>query len=96
MKIKILELYGDGASATGARYLASITDGQITVESEGNWYFDAVPLGNLTEDAVAQIITQATTKDGVNGIQTRLQEQLSAQTKAIRLPWLPETFTVSV
>ena len=96
MKLKILELYGDGAAATGARYLASITDGPITVESEGNWYFDAVPLATLTEDVVAAIITQATTKDGVNSIQARLQEQLGAQAKTIRLPWLPETFTVSV
>lgn len=92
MKIKILELYGNDNAVTGARYLASLDD----VQSEGNWYFDPMPLSSVTEDSVAYAIIQATTADGVNSIEARLQEQLANQVRSVRPPWVPETFTVSV
>lgn len=96
MKLKILELYGSNNQATGARYLASETDGQTTVQSEGNWYFDPVSLASATEESIATIIREATTKDGINSIQARLNEQLASQSQPVRPPWVPETFTVSV
>jgi hypothetical protein len=103
MNGKILELQAnDLGQITSARYLFSLTDGQNTVESEGNWFFDpqesGVPLGNVTEEMVVKWIVDATTKDGVNAIKSRLQAQLSSlsASKSVNLPWKPLTFTVTL
>ena len=103
MNGKILELQAnDLGQITSARYLFTLTDGQNTVESEGNWFFEpqesGVPLGNVTEEMVVKWIVDATTKDGVNTIKSRLEDQLSSLSgsKYVNLPWKPLTFTVTL
>lgn len=100
---KILELHAnDIGQIMSARYLFSLTDGQNTVESEGNWFFEpqesGVPLGNVDEQMVVKWIVDATTQDGVNAIKSRLEAQLLSMSasKSVNLPWKPPTFTVTL
>lgn len=101
MKWKILDIYADGDKVTSARYFASLTDGENTVETEGNWYFDGageIPFDKITEDLVIDWIQKESTKDGVNQIKCRLEEQLAGLSKSrqVQPPWKPKTFKISL
>lgn len=89
---KILSIEADGDLITQARYFASIADGDLTVETEGNWYFAepklSVPFEGVTEAMIIGWIDKS-------GIEARLSEQLAAlkKHKVTVAPWLPQTFT---
>ena len=77
-------------------------DSSLTVETEGNWYFNNKfnkPYLEITEQDVIDLIRKEAIKDGLNIIESRLDEQLEylvdniAKTPA---PWLPQTFTPSI
>ena len=94
MKWQILELNGDGATASNVRYKVS-HDG---VESEGYLHFDEpMSLEGADEEKVIGWVRDATMKDGQNAVELRIREQVEAlKIKQIDLPWRPKTFTITV
>jgi hypothetical protein len=98
---KILELNGNDNAIVQAKYLLSLIEDDLRIETEGYWNFDAkkatIPTSQVTEQMVANWIDQGTTQDGVSSIKSRLIEQLEAVKKQqeIALPWKPPTFRLS-
>lgn len=98
---KILDVYGDGELITHVRYHASITN-EHTVETEGHWYFSEpqlrIPLAEVTEEIIVGWINQEAVRDGINIIEKRLREQLTAlkDEKKMVPPWMPQIITVTV
>ena len=76
--------------------------GDASVETEGNWYLNGIinkPYLEITEQDVIDLIKKEAIKDGLNIIESRLDEQLSylANNVAdIPAPWLPQVFTPKV
>lgn len=95
---KILEISADKEIITHAKYNVSASDEDNLVESEGNWWFQNpvlnTPFADVTEDMVASWIKKETIKDGINLIESRLEEQLVAlKSNDIAVaPWLPQVF----
>ena len=86
---KILELF---AEAKGVKYLASITDGTNTVETEGNYIFSEGTV-NLPFEQIKEVnLIDWIDKEPVK---SNLQAQLEAldSDKKIEFPWLADTFT---
>ena len=101
MNWKILDIYADGDKITSVRYHVSLTDGENTVETEGNWYFQGagdVPFDQISENLVIQWVIKESTQDGVNPIKCRLEEQLAnlSKSKQVHPPWKPKTFKISL
>jgi len=96
---KILEISADNELITHAKYSVTIQNGDDSIETEGNWWFNnptlKVPFSEVTEEMVASWIEQETMKDGLNLIKSRLEEQLNAlkDSKTVVAPWLPQVFT---
>ena len=101
---KIEEVTTDNEVITSAKYHVTISDelGNNSVETEGNWYFNGKfnkNYADITEQDVIDLIKKEAIKDGLNIIESRLDEQLEylvdniAKTPA---PWLPQTFTPSI
>jgi len=95
---KILELKGDEKAIIQAKYLVSLIEDDLRIETEGYWDFDAeqatIPTADVTEEMVVHWIDQGTTQDGISSIKSRLLEQLESVKKQqeIALPWKPPTF----
>lgn len=93
----ILEVY---AGAKGVKYHVSGTDGQNTVESEGNHYFSEgvvyKPFAEIKEEDLIRWIEIDTTKDEVNLIKSNIETQLEAlkNSEKVEFPWLANTFTI--
>jgi hypothetical protein len=98
---KISELKGDEKAIIQAKYLVSLIEDDMTIETEGYWDFDpekaTIPTSQVTEQMVANWIDEGTTQDGVSSIKSRLLEQLESVKKQqeIALPWKPPTFKLS-
>jgi hypothetical protein len=98
---KISELKGNDKAITQAKYLVSLIEDDLRIESEGYWDFDpeqaTIPTAQVTEEMVANWINEGTTQDGVSSIKSRLIEQLDSVKKQqeIALPWKPPTFRLS-
>jgi len=98
---KILELKGDEKAIVQAKYLLSLIEDDLRIETEGYFDFDTssatIPTSQLTEEMVANWIDQGTTQNGVSSIKSRLLEQLDSVKKQqeIALPWKPPTFRLS-
>jgi hypothetical protein len=98
---KILELKGDDKAIVQAKYLLSLIEDDLRIETEGYFDFDpssaTVPTSQVTEEMVANWIDQGTTQNGVSSIKSRLIEQLDSVKKQqeIALPWKPPTFRLS-
>ena len=98
---KILELKGNEKAIVQAKYLVSLIEDDLRIDTEGYWDFDpkkaTIPTSQVTEEMVANWIDQGTTQDGVSSIKSRLIEQLEAVKKQqeIALPWKPPTFRLS-
>ena len=84
---------------THAKYRCTVSEDNQSVETEGNWWFNEpklrVPFDQVTEEMVAQWIENEATKDGVNVIKSRLEEQLALleKSKSVVPPWKPQVFT---
>lgn len=98
---KILELKGDEKAIIQAKYLVSLIEDDLTIQTEGYWDFDpekaTIPTSQVTEQMVVNWIDEGTTQDGVSSIKSRLLEQLESVKKQqeIALPWKPPTFRLS-
>jgi len=98
---KILELKGDNKAIVQAKYLLSLIEDDLRIETEGYFDFDpsnaTVPTSQVTEEMVANWIDEGTTQNGVSSIKSRLLEQLESVKKQqeIALPWKPPTFRLS-
>jgi hypothetical protein len=88
---KILGIEATGELITQARYFAIATEGNFTVETEGNWFIPepklTVPFADVTEEMIVSWIDKSS-------IEARLVEQLAElkKQKVTVLPWLPQTF----
>jgi hypothetical protein len=98
---KISELKGDEAVIHKAKYHVTLTEDDLTIETEGYWDFDVlkakIPTSEVTEEMVANWIEEGSTQNGVSSIKSRLLEQLEAVKKQqeIVLPWKPQIFKLS-
>jgi hypothetical protein len=98
---KILELKGDDKAIIQAKYLVSLIEDDLRIETQGYWNFDptksTIPTAKVTEEMVANWIDEGTTQDGISSIKSRLLEQLETVKKQqeIALPWKPPTFRLS-
>ena len=98
---KILELKGDDKAIVQAKYLLSLVEDDLRIDTEGYFDFDpsnaTVLTSQVTEEMVANWIDEGTTQNGVSSIKSRLIEQLEAVKKQqeIALPWKPPTFRLS-
>ena len=93
---KILEVFAKDEVITGAKYHLIGTENDLSVETEGNWYFDCpiekVPFADVTEEMVTNWIESEAVKDGKCHITARLQEQLEALENKVIPPWQPQVF----
>jgi hypothetical protein len=97
---KILEtLIVDGALKS-IKYWCKATDDKNSVETEGNWKMRAIQLvdEDTTENHVIAWLDVDATQEGKHLIKYRLQEQLDALklVKTTKLPWVVETFKVTI
>jgi hypothetical protein len=98
---KILELKGDDKAIVQAKYLLSLVEDDLRIDTEGYFDFDpsnaTIPTSQVTEEMVANWIDEGTTQNGVSSIKSRLLEQLDSVKKQqeIALPWKPPTFRLS-
>ena len=101
---KIEEVTTDNEVITSAKYHVTANDDEakFEVETEGNWYFNNKfnkDYLEITEQDVIDLIKKEAIKDGLNIIESRLDEQLSYKAKnvgQIPAPWLPQVFTPNV
>ena len=100
---KILEVHSENETITKVRYFASVTDEANMVVTEG-WLTikERIPkpdFNSIQHETVCVWAKEDSTQNGVNAIESRLQEQLDALNKNVntKAPWSqPETFKVSV
>jgi hypothetical protein len=99
---KILELSANEGQITSAKYHCKANDGDVFVETEGNWKFEkgetSIPFEQVTEDLVVQWIEDSSVVDGKCVIKSRLVEQLQTLQKqnVVVAPWLPQIFTPNI
>jgi len=99
----ILDIDAKDEQIISAKYhVVANNETNHTVETEGNWYFNGTidkPFPDITEQDVIDLILKESIKDGLNIIESRLDEQLvylaDNQVKSVA-PWLPQTFTPSI
>jgi len=101
---KILELSAENDVIVHARYHLTLTDDNLSVETEGHWNFikdsnsPLVALRDVTEEMVSSWIEKDAMKDNVNIIKSRLEQQLAQlkQNKSVDLPWKPAVYTPTI
>jgi len=95
---KILEVFAQDEVITGARYHLIGTEDDLSVETEGNWYFDCptakVPFLEVTEEMIIGWIEADAVKDGDNHIKKGVENQIKAlkSHKPVPAPWMPQVF----
>ena len=95
---KILEVFAKDEVITGAKYHVIGTEDDVSVESEGNWYFDCptvkVPFLEVTEDMIINWIETDAIRDGENHIKMGIKKQVEAlkSHKPVPAPWMPQVF----
>lgn len=99
---KILEISSDNGQITSAKYHCTASKDDLSVETEGNWRFEAgersVPFAEVTEELVVKWIEDSSVVDGKCVIKSRLVEQLQTLQKqnVVVAPWLPQIFTPNI
>ena len=97
----ILDVNIKNESIKDAKYHVTATSDQIEVQTEGNWYFNGSinkSFTDITEQDVIDLIRQESIRDGINIIESRLDEQLTYlanNRNETVAPWLPQTFTAN-
>ena len=100
-KWKIHEIDATNGLITEVKYSVLARDIDLTVETEGYWKFGNPVLGKpllevKEEDVIAWVRADAV-RDGVNIIESRLEEQLANLEKdKVKLPWVAQVFTVNL
>jgi len=100
----ILEVDADNEVIISAKYHVTVSEseGDLSVETEGNWYFNGKfdkPYADITEQDVIDLIKKESVVDGINIIESRLNEQLDYLAKTsvkTPAPWQPQVFTPNV
>ena len=101
-KWKLKEVTAEDDLVTHAYYYVTATDGENTVETEGNHYFKGkevvIPYADVREKTILDWIDEETTTDGVSSIKSRLDQQLLElkKDKKVGFPWLANTFTPNI
>ena len=101
-KWKLVEVTAQEGLITHAYYHVTATDGENTVETEGNHYFKGkeikIPYAEVREKTILDWINDETTVDEVSSIKSRLDEQLLElkKDKKVGFPWLANTFTPNI
>ena len=99
---KLVEVTANNNLVTHAYYHVSATDGENTVETEGNHYFKGneakIPYEEVREQTILNWINDETTIDDVSSIKSRLDEQLLElkKDKKVGFPWLANTFKPNI
>jgi hypothetical protein len=98
--LNILETVIAAGVLKAVKYRCTATDGQNTVETEGNWTMRTQHQidKDTTEHLVSHWLDLDTTQDGKHLIKYRLQEQLDALSSAVttKPPWAVDTFKVTI
>lgn len=100
----IEEITAENEIITSAKYrvLAKTQDESQSVETEGNWFFNGKinkSYADITEQDVIELIKKESVVDGINIIESRLDEQLDYLAKVsvkTPAPWQPQVFTPNV
>ena len=100
-KWKIQEIDATEGLITEVKYSVLAKQLDTTVETEGYWRFgDPVlrkPLLEVKEEDVIAWVKADSMQEGVNIIESRLEEQLANLEKdKVKLPWVPQVFTVNL
>ena len=101
-KWTLKEVTAENNLVTHAYYHVSATDGENTVETEGNHYFKGkeakISYAEVREQTILNWINDETTIDDVSSIKSRLDEQLLElkKDKKVGFPWLTNTFTPNI
>jgi hypothetical protein len=100
-KWKIHEIDATEGLITEVKYSVLARDIDLTVETEGYWRFgDPVlrkPLLEVKEEDVIAWVRADSMREGVNIIESRLEEQLANLEKdKVKLPWVAQVFTVNL
>jgi len=101
-KWTLKEVTSENDLITHAYYHVSVTDGENTVETEGNHYFKGneikVPYAEVREKTILDWINDETTIDGISSIKSRLDAQLLElkKDKKVGFPWLANTFKPNI
>lgn len=97
---KILEVTCDGESITHAKYYCKATDGEYSVETEGNAYGDfsfGIPYKEIAEINVLNALKNLYTQNGVNSIESNLATQIeNLKKEPVLPPWHVPTFKLEV
>ena len=100
-KWKIHEIDATEGLITEVKYSVLARELDTTVETEGYWKFgDPVlrkPLLEVKEEDVIAWVRADSMREGVNIIESRLEEQLANLEKdKVKLPWVAQVFTVNL
>ena len=101
-KWTLKEVTAENNLVTHAYYHVTATDGENTVETEGNHYFKGkeikIPYEEVREQTILDWIDKETTVDEVSSIKSRLDEQLLElkKNKKVGFPWLVNVFTPNI
>jgi len=94
---KITKISVEDGVIIHAHYICKLVNEDLTVETEGNWYFSdkivKTPLEEIKEIDIANWIEKESMQNGISTIKLRLEEQMNSKEEAVSLPWLPKTFT---
>lgn len=101
MNWKITDITVENNVLIAAHYFVSLSDGQNTVETQGEWTFseirNKVPFNELEERFIVQWIEEEASKDGSNIIKSNLEQQLKAlNSEKSSLPWVKPTFKPNI
>lgn len=97
-KWEILDVFAKDNVITSVTYSVVATDGNYSVETEGNWVFNnplSKAFDSITEQDLIDLLDQEAIKDGVSVIKSRLEEQIDylKNNKPVVAPWKPQVFT---
>ena len=100
-KWKIHEIDAIEGLITEVKYSVLARDIDLTVETEGYWRFGnpvmGKPLLEVKEEDVIAWVKADSMREGVNIIESRLEEQLANLEKdKVKLPWVAQVFTVNL
>ena len=99
-QLKILETVIIDGALKSVKYWCKATDGQNSVETEGNWKMLTPHMvdEDTTEHQVTHWLDLDATQDGNHLIKYRLQEQLDALSSEVKTkpPWAVDTFKVTI
>ena len=97
---KITEVSSEDDVILHAKYHVTATYGDVTVETEGNWWFSDKTVkkdfDKVTEDDIAEWIEKESTQDGICSIKLALDNQIANTSLKSSLPWKPSTFQIKI